>query len=155
MTRLTKLFVRQPFTQSGQEQKQLVQSVLDLLVTFPVQILTGAKAEDADSFKQAFEHRSGLPFTPKNFRTERLGLLKQADKMVVIRAEMSESGAFEIAYNIASGLKLPIFFAIWKPFPIKTTLLRDLDDLCPVTYAQFDQAEELKASLSDFLIEQF
>ena len=148
---MIKLFVRQPFTQSGQEQKQLVQSVLDLLSLFPVQVLTGTQAEDADSFKQAFERRSGLPFTPKNFRTERLALLKQAEKMVVIRAEMSESSAFEVAYNIASGLKLPIFFAIWKPFPIKTTLLQDLDDLCPATYVSFEQAGELKKPLSEFL----
>lgn len=147
---MTKLFVRQPFTQSGESQKKVVQDVLNLLSTFQVQILTGNHAEDASSFKQAFEKRSGLHFTPQNFRRERLGLLKQADAMVIIRAEMSESGAFEIAYNIASSHQVPMFFAVWNPFPIKTTLLQDLQDLCPVTYCHFDQPNELQNPLETF-----
>ncbi|MEI6789699.1 MAG: hypothetical protein WCK42_00775 [Myxococcaceae bacterium] len=148
---MIKLFVRQPFTQSGHAQKHVVQGVLDVLGTFPVEILTGTRAEEASTFKQAFERRSGLPFSPRNFREERLALLKQADAMVVIRAEMSESSAFEVAYSIASGLNIPIFFAVWKLYPIKTTLLQDLGDLCPATYVQFEQPEELKEPLELFL----
>lgn len=148
---MIKLFVRQPFTQSGEQQRQVIQTVLDLLATCPVRLLTGHHAEDAGSFKQAFEQRSGLLFTPQNFRRERLSLLKQADAMIIIRAEMSESSAFEVAYNIASGQKIPIFFAIWNPFPIKTTLLQNLEDLCPVTYCHFDQPSELREPFKLFL----
>ena len=49
-------------------------------------------------------------------------LLNQADVMVVIRTGLSESGAFELAYNIFGGRRVPVFFAIWKNTPLETTL---------------------------------
>ena len=67
---------------------------------------------------------------------------------------MSESGAFEIAYN-AYNRKVPMFFAIWDNAPIKTTLLRDLESLCPVKYVTFSHASEIQKPLSEFVEENF
>jgi carbamoyl-phosphate synthase large subunit len=71
--------------------------------------------------------------------------------MIVIRTGLSESGAFEVAYNIFGGKRVPIFFAVWDQAPIKTTLLRDLDELVPVRYVTFSSPEELRQPLLDFL----
>jgi carbamoylphosphate synthase large subunit len=65
----------------------------------------------------------------------------------------SESGAFELAYNIFGGKKVPVFFAIWKQAPIETTLLRDLDDLVSIRYITFADPMELKEPLSEFIKE--
>jgi len=61
-----------------------------------------------------------------------LDLLDRADLMIVIRTGLSESTAFEVAYNIFGSKGVPVFFAIWDQATIKTTLLRDLDELVPV-----------------------
>jgi carbamoyl-phosphate synthase large subunit len=92
-----------------------------------------------------------MQFTPSSFREIRLDLLNQADVMMVIRTGLSESGAFEVAYNIFGGKNIPVFFAIWDQAPIKTTLLRDLDELVSVRYVTFSSPEELKQPLLDFL----
>jgi hypothetical protein len=44
----------------------------------------------------------------------------------------------------------PIFFAIWDQAPIKTTLLRDLNEIVPVRYVTFSNPEELTEPLLDF-----
>ena len=71
--------------------------------------------------------------------------------MIIVRTSLSESGAFEVAYNTFGGRRIPMFFAVWQQAPIKTTLLRDLDELCNVTYVVFDHPEELVTPLIAFL----
>jgi hypothetical protein len=63
---------------------------------------------------------------------------------------MSESSAFELSYHIFKGRCSPILFLVWKHAPIKTTLIRDLDDLCEVTYLEFEHAGELRTGVHDF-----
>lgn len=149
------VFIRQPFTQSDGEDQRLIQGAMDVLKglqeTFDLNFLTKPEAENAETFKSAFEKKTGLAFTPKNFRKYRLGLLDKADVFINIRTGLSESGAFEIAYNILRGRNAPMFFAIWEKAAIKTTLLRELDDLGVVSYVTFKEPEELKDKLVDFL----
>jgi len=49
--------------------------------------------------------------------------------MVIVRTELSESGAFEIAYNSVVP-RWSMFFAVHAGIPITITLLRDLEPLC-------------------------
>ena len=133
----------------------MIQGVLDLLQQLDgrprrLQLVTGARAETSRTFRARFELDTGRRFTPQNFRTARLQLLDQADAMVVIRTGLSESGAFELAYNIFGGNRVPVFFAVWKRAPIETTLLRDLDELVPIRYVGFADPRELRAPLLDF-----
>jgi len=149
-------FVRQPFTESGNDEKAVVQGVLDLLRNlngqpYLLKVITGLVAHSQDTFRQSFKSETGLDFTPQNFRAARLRLLHSADAMIVVRTSLSESGAFEVAYNIFGGRKIPMFFAVWRQAPIKTTLLRDLDELCCASYVTFDHPEELRTSLVEFL----
>lgn len=146
-----KLFVRQPFTESAEREFGVVQAVLEVMSSFrDLEFLTGTKAYSEATFRLGFESETGQSFNPKSFRRHRLSLIDQADAMVVIRAGLSESGAFEVAYNIFSGRKAPVFFAIWKQSPIRTTLLRELDDICSVQYQEFDDPKELLEPLNSF-----
>ena len=77
--------------------------------------------------------------------------MHEADAMMIVRTSLSESGAFEVAYNIFGGRRIPMFFAIWRQAPIKTTLLRDLDEFGCVTYVTFDNPEELRRPLNKFM----
>ena len=70
--------------------------------------------------------------------------------MLIIRTGLSESGAFEIAYNV-TGRRIPMFFAIWHEASIKTTLLQELEDRCEVEYHTFEAADELQEPLRVFL----
>jgi len=63
---------------------------------------------------------------------------------------VSESGAFKAAYNVLVELRAPMFFAVWKHVPIKTTLLRELEEVCDVTYREFEDPEELRSELEHF-----
>jgi carbamoyl-phosphate synthase large subunit len=150
-----KLFIRQPFTESDEREQRMIAEILVLIdsangLPHPFEYLTGTQAESADTFRQSFERRQGIPFTPKNFRQHRLALLEQADALVNIRVGMSESSAFELSYHIFKGRRTPILFLVWKGAPIKTTLLRELDDLCDVTYIEFDEVAELRGGLHRF-----
>jgi len=149
------LFIRQPFTESDDAQQQLIAQVMRVIdsaneMPRPFVYLTGLQAESATTFKPAFEAATGQPFTPQAFRRHRLELLKRADAFVNIRVGMSESSAFEIAYHIFAGRRTPMLFLVWKKAPIKTTLLRDMQDLCEVTYLEFDHADELAAGVRAF-----
>jgi carbamoyl-phosphate synthase large subunit len=150
-----KLFIRQPFTESDQQQQGMIADILQLIdsangLPHPFLYLTGTEAESADTFRTSFERKQELPFTPKNFRRHRLQLLQEADVMINIRVGMSESSAFELAYHIFQGRRTPVLFLVWKGAPIKTTLLRELDDLCDVTYIEFEEVEELRSGLHRF-----
>jgi carbamoyl-phosphate synthase large subunit len=150
-----KVFIRQPFTESDAQQQHMISDVMHLIdsangAPYPFDYLTGMHAESAGTFKQSFERAQGKPFTPKNFRDHRLGLLDQADVLINIRVGMSESSAFELSYHIFQGRRTPVLFLVWKGAPIKTTLIRELDDLVDVTYVEFDEVEELRPAIHRF-----
>jgi carbamoyl-phosphate synthase large subunit len=149
------LFIRQPFTQSGKDEQNIVQSILDTIETMngkaaEFNYLTGCTAQNKDTFRKAFEKDTGLLFSPKSFREYRLKLLDAADAFINIRTGMSESGSFELAYHIFKGTQAPVFFACWKGAPIHTTLLRELHDLVDITYVEFESPDELTGKLFEF-----
>ncbi|RJG07413.1 carbamoyl-phosphate synthase large subunit [Noviherbaspirillum cavernae] len=149
------LFIRQPFTESGQEEQGIIADVLQLIdsangAPHAFNYLTGLHAESAETFKQSFELETGQPFTPQSFRDHRLELLDHADAVINIRVGMSESSAFELAYHIFKGSCAPILFLVWKHAPIKTTLLRELQNLCDVTYLEFERVDDLKQGVQEF-----
>jgi carbamoyl-phosphate synthase large subunit len=150
-----KLFIRQPLTQSGDESKNIVEGVLQIVdeigrngVRF--EYLTGNTPLSDETFRENFEQSQGLVFNPVNFRRYRLGQLRCADAFLYVRTAMSESGAFEVCYNVFAEPRAPMFFAVWKHAPIKTTLLRDLQEVCDVTYREFEDPEELRGDLQRF-----
>jgi hypothetical protein len=143
-------FVRQPLTRAGSKDAHVVQGVLDELAAAGVEVLTGSVAQTAESFRSAYEDATGEMFTPSAFRAWRLGLLARAHMMVIVRTELSESGAFEIAYNSVV-TRRPMFFAVHAGMPITTTLLQDLEPLCPTTYVTFEDPSELAKPLDRFL----
>jgi hypothetical protein len=150
-----KLFIRQPLTESGAGQQALIASVLSRIerhngMPRGFHYLTGHQAESADTFRASFEAESGQPFTPQNFREWRLDRLAQADAFINIRTGMSESSAFELSYHVFRGACTPVLFLVWKQAPIKTTLLKDLQDACDVTYLEFEHAGDLDAGLGEF-----
>jgi carbamoyl-phosphate synthase large subunit len=150
-----KLFIRQPLTQSGDESKTIVEGVLQIVdeigrngVRF--EYLTGKTPLSDQTFRQNFEDGQGLAFNPVNFRRYRLSQLRRADAFLYVRTAMSESGAFEICYNVFAEPRAPMFFAVWNHAPIKTTLLRELEEVCDVTYREFEDPEELRGALQHF-----
>ncbi|HEY8976576.1 MAG TPA: hypothetical protein VIN75_20345 [Burkholderiaceae bacterium] len=150
-----RLFVRQPFTESGETQQGVVASVLERIRALDgrphaFEYLTGCRAESADTFRASFERETGHAFSPETFRAHRLRQLDRAGVFVNIRAGMSESSAFELSYHVFRGACTPILFLVWKRAPIKTTLLKDLGSLCDVTYLEFDDPAELDGPLADF-----
>ena len=152
-----KVFVRQPLTQTTEREARIIQAALDGIGglvgdgRFALEFLTGTKAHDNDSFRQAFTSESGGAFAPRRFRDTRLALLARADVMLVVRTGLSESGAFEVAYNIYGGRRIPMLFAVWDEAEIKTTLLRDLDDLAKVRYVRFSDPAAVASELARFL----
>jgi len=149
------LFIRQPFTESGESQQQLVAGVLAMISHHdsqaqPFRYLTGCQAESAETFRQSFEAKTGERFTPQAFRAHRLEMLSQADAFINIRVGMSESSAFELSYHVFRGACTPVLFLVWKHAPIKTTLLREMDNLCDVTYLEFEHPAELAPGISEF-----
>ena len=83
-------------------------------------------------------------------RAWRLERLAQADAFINVRVGMSESSAFELSYHVFRGACTPVLFLVWKHAPIKTTLLKDLQNVCDVTYLEFEHADDLDAGLGDF-----
>jgi len=151
-----KLFVRQSYTEASDAEQKIIQGVLDQiqitsLKDREVEILTGNKACSSGDFRKTFEENFSCEFTPQNFRDSRMKLLDEADAIIAIRTGLSESTAFEISYNIFGGRKIPVFFAVWEDTPIKTTLLRELEDLVNVHYKLFKKPKDLKKSLEEFL----
>jgi hypothetical protein len=116
----------------------------------PLEYLTGNTPLSDQTFRDALERSQRFPFSPRNFRRYRLSQLRRADAFLYIRTAMSESGAFEVCYNVYNEPRAPMFFAVWKHAPIKTTLLRELDDVCDVTYREFEHPEELRADMQRF-----
>ncbi len=151
-----RVFVRQPFTESGKSEKEVVQGVLNVLRKMdghPYKLIlpTGFEAQSEATFRKAYERTFSKTFTPRNFRTTRLEYLRNADVMLVIRTGLSESGSFEIAYNIFGGRRIPMLIAVWDKAPIKTTLLQELQEIADATYITFASPEELEGPLREFL----
>jgi carbamoyl-phosphate synthase large subunit len=147
-----KLFIRQPLTQSGDESKAVVDAVLQIVADIGqegirFEYLTGSTALSDETFRKNFEQIQGLPFNPVNFRRYRLSQLRRADAFLYVRTAMSESGAFEVSYNVFAEPRAPMFFAVWKHAPIKTTLLRELHEVCDVTYREFVDPQDLRGDL--------
>jgi carbamoyl-phosphate synthase large subunit len=91
-----KLFIRQPLTQSGDESKEIVEGVLQIVeeigkngVRF--EYLTGNMPLSDHTFRENFEQSQGLPFNPTNFRRYRLGQLRRADAFLYVRTAISGS----------------------------------------------------------------
>src|SRR6202163_4749910 len=159
----SKIFVRQPRTQTPDREARVVQAALDGIGglvgegRYALEFLTGTKAHDNDSFRQAFTSESGGAFAPRRFRDTRLALLSRADVMLVVRTGLSESGAVEVAYDIYGGRRIPMLVAvsdgaeIKDPAHIKTPLLRDLDDLAKVRYVRFSDPASVASELAGFL----
>jgi carbamoyl-phosphate synthase large subunit len=150
-----KLFIRQPLTQSGDESMGIVERVLRIVEEIGsdgqrFEYLTGNTALSDQTFRESFEQSQALPFNPVNFRRHRLSQLRRADAFLYVRTAMSESGAFEVSYNVFAEPRAPMFFAVWKHAPIKTTLLRELEEVCDVTYREFEDPEELRSDLQHF-----
>jgi carbamoyl-phosphate synthase large subunit len=150
-----RLFIRQPLTQSGDESKKIVKGVLQIVDEVDrngvrIEYLTGNTPLSDETFRENFEQSQGLPFNPVNFRRYRLSQLRRADAFLYVRTAMSESGAFEVSYNVFAEPRAPMFFAVWKHAPIKTTLLRELEEVCDVTYREFEDPEELRGDLRHF-----
>ncbi|HEY2534217.1 MAG TPA: hypothetical protein VGJ20_40915, partial [Xanthobacteraceae bacterium] len=150
-----KLFIRQPLTQSGDESKKIVEGVLQIVDEIDgngvsIEYLTGNTPLSDETFRENFEQSQGLPFNPVNFRRYRLSQLRRADAFLYVQTAMSESGAFEVSYNVFAEPRAPMFFAVWKHAPIKTTLLRELEEVCDVTYREFEDPEELRGDLQHF-----
>jgi carbamoyl-phosphate synthase large subunit len=150
-----KLFIRQPLTQSGDESKKIVEGVLKIVDEIGrkgvrIEYLTGNTPLSDETFRANFEQTQRLPFNPVNFRRYRLSQLRRADAFLYVRTAMSESGAFEISYNVFAEPRVPMFFAVWKHAPIKTTLLRELEEVCDATYREFEDPEELRGDLEQF-----
>ncbi|MDB5068967.1 MAG: carB [Candidatus Eremiobacteraeota bacterium] len=156
---IIKVFVRQPLTQTGEREARVIQAALDGIgglvgdQRYALDFLTGTKAHDNGSFRDAFASEAGAAFAPRRFRDTRLALLARADVMLVVRTGLSESGAFEIAYNIFGGRRIPIMFAVWDEAEIKTTLLRDLDDLAKVRYVRFSDPATVAEEFARFVDE--
>lgn len=158
MKREIKVFLRQSFTESDEKQQVLIQKIIDKVAGYKsehseVSIVNGSKAHNKDTFKQSFESNSGLAFTPANFRKVRLDLLSKSDLFIIVRTSMSESSAFEVAYNIFKAKNIPMLFLISESAPIKTTLIRELHDLSDATYFTFDKVDD--NPLLDKTIEEF
>ncbi len=150
------ILVRQPLTQSSEQEASIVRECLREIEQIDghfarFNFLGGTAAQSNASFRENFEKQIGAPFNPRNFRRYRLSLMRNADAFINIRTAMSESTVFEIAFNIFAGENIPMLFAVWRHSPIKTTLIRDLQDLGDVTYVEFDRPRDLRRPLWQFL----
>lgn len=151
------IFIRQPFTETSVSEQAVISGVIKVITDVTkadeereFNILTGERAFHSNNFIQEWEKLTGLQFSPAAFRDYRIGLINKSDAFINIRTNMSESSAFEIAYN-AYNKKSPMFFAVWDNAPIRTTLLQELEDLCEVTYVKFFSAEELNNHIKAFI----
>ena len=151
------IMLRQPFTQSSSAEAALIAECIEEIKRLdghiaPLHFLGGAEAQSQASFREDFERKVGAAFSPRNFRDYRLALLGSADAFINLRTGMSESTAFEIAYNLCAERPVPMFFAVWRNAPIRTTLIRDLQEIADVSYAEFDAPRELRTPLWEFLV---
>ena len=156
MKKEIKIFFRQSFTEAGEHEQQIIQEVINKINNYQdnhheVRIVTGNKAHNKTSFKHSFEQDHQLKFTPDNFRKKRLKLLSDSDLFIILRTGMSESTAFEVAYNIYKGNNIPMLFLVWEKAQIKTTLIREMEGTTDVTYYTFKNIDELGVVIRKFI----
>ncbi len=150
-----KLFIRQSFTQSDEAQGHVVQEIMDLISAEynEISFITGSRSSSSNTFRTDFETLTGIEFTPTNFRRFRLKKIRESDALVMIRTSMSESGAFELSYNLHLDQPKPVFYAHWIGSPIKTTLLRELESDYSVRYCEFVDASDVIIPFRKFVEE--
>ncbi|NQZ51713.1 MAG: hypothetical protein HRT95_16525 [Moritella sp.] len=107
--------------------------------------------EEQDDYQHAFQRQTGIIFTPTNYRHYRLRLLSVVDALLYIHTSSNDSDAYELSYNLSSIHPKPVFFAVWRGAPIKSPLLKELDQDYPVTYCQFSHPRELLEGFKVFL----
>ncbi|MDX2320755.1 MAG: hypothetical protein QNK26_09195 [Moritella sp.] len=131
--------------------------ILDNVITFlqhnisDLEFLPFNLSEEQDDYKQAFQRQTGIIFTPANYRHYRLRLLSVVDALLYIHTSSNDSDAYELSYNLSSIHPKPVFFAVWRGAPIKSPLLKELDQDYPVTYCQFSHPRELLEGFKHFL----
>ena len=146
MSSRLRLFIRQPFTQTKSKNGLTkIMTILDDYKKYPMDLLPYKSIDDAKDFKQIFEEKTNIQFTPENFRNYRLYNIQKSDCMFIIRNNMSESTAFELGYIYATFPKLPTFFAIDKNYPIETTMIKDLHP--NTVYYTYDNMDDIKPNL--------
>ena len=150
------LFIRQSYTEATTAEMAIIQAVMDEIKRLDNQpsklnFLTGDLACNQDNFQSTFEQTFNVSFSPENFRSIRAGLLGKADAFIAIRTGMSESTAFEVALSLSYPKKIPLFFAVWEKAPIKTTLLKDLENTTEAQYHVFSKPSDLRQPLKAFL----
>jgi carbamoyl-phosphate synthase large subunit len=138
----TTLFISPAVTPTKSSESVIIQPILEYIDSkkngYNLELLPASKTENTQT-------------TPQNFREFRLSQLKKTDAFITIHTSISESSAFELSYHIFKGTCGPIFFAIWDQALIKTTLLKDLEDLAQIEYHTFSSPEELFEPLDLFL----
>lgn len=145
-----RLFLRQPFTQTNSKNDLTkIMTILDKYKKHPMDILPYKSVGEAKDFRQIFEEKTNIPFTPENFRNYRLYNIQKSNCMFIIRNSMSESTAFELGYIYSKFPDLPTFVAIDKECQIETTLIKDLH---PNTiYYTYDNPDDIKPNLYNWL----
>jgi hypothetical protein len=124
-----RVFVTEGSPESGERGKAAVREILDILGSLGADVVAGPES-------------AALPV--------RLGMLNSADAMLVVRTGLSESAAFEIAYNLFGGPRVPMFFALWK-HAAGPSAMRELEQIAPAESATFGRGEELRGKLEAFL----
>src|SRR5256885_942461 len=114
-----RIFVAGGSPESAQPGRAAVREITDILRSLDAEIIAGQEA--------------ALPV--------RLGMLHSADAMLVVRTGPSESAAFEIAYNMFGGPRVPMFFALWK-HAVAPVAMRELEQMGPTESATFGRGEE-------------
>jgi len=145
-----RLFLRQPFTETSSNNEILkIMNILNNYKKFSMNVLPYKCAGESTDFKTIFEEKTKNTFSPENFRNYRLDSIRKSNSMFIIRNNMSESTAFELGYIYSKYPSLPLFFAINKKTPIKTTLLQDLHP--NATYYTYKEPEDIIADLYNWL----
>jgi len=145
-----RLFLRQPFTETNSKNEILkIMGILNDYKKYPMKILPYKSAGESEDFKSIFKNETGIPFTPENFRNYRLNNIRKSNSMFIIRNSMSESTAFELGHIYSIYPNLPIFYAVHRNSPIKTTLLQDLHP--NVVYYTYKNPEDITPDLYNWL----
>ena len=145
-----RVFVRQPFTETSS--KGDLTKIMGSLLKYkrhPMEVLPYSEVGEGDDFRETFQSKTGIKFTPENFRNYRLDAIRKSNAMFIMRNNLSESTAFELGYIYSKFPHLPLFFAIDAKHPIKTTLLRDLHP--NTVYCTYNQPEDVEPQLHDWL----
>jgi len=150
-----KILIKQGVSNENSEHIKIVSNVVSFLKAnienlefFPYKI------EEEYKFDQNFQKQTGIVYTPANYRRYRLRLLSIVDALLFIHTSSSDNDTYELSYNLSSINPKPVFFAVWRRYPITNPLLKELDLDYPVTYCQFSQPKELLEGFMDFFQKQ-